>query len=361
MPSFARLSLALCVLTLWSTTALADPPPCTCQNLESLQQEYQNAVYLEGHKRRLAEHLKQVEAAQATLQKTDPTHPNAGDSVGQTSANAGAAYEAANRRLPFPQPKDYKGPAEISMIPGQCQQPINDLNKMRDGSPCEAIADSALAHERAHVDICKSLGTEAYWGRMPSVFALEEAEMYKAQAANLKAELRRVLDVSDVRLSGEWLQTTTGHGIEMVYFYAFETGDISPSSSGRDSWTMTGEGETQNQMQSMRAPEVTCTSTGAVRWSLAVTMKTDGLTFGLDMTSTTLSNDQQVLCNDGIAMAFPTVDVNVKQLAVSQPLVSGDNPLSTAWADVAVAEMASAGMTLSGEPKAVLSVTCEGQ
>jgi hypothetical protein len=90
-------------------------------------------------------------------------------------------------------------------------------------------------------------------------------------------------------------------------------------------------------------------------------MKTDGLTFGLDMTSTTLSNDQKVLCNDGIAMPLPTTDVLVEQLAVSQPLVAGDNLLSTAWADAAVAEMATAGMTMSGEPKAVLSVTCEGQ
>ncbi|MCU0828394.1 MAG: hypothetical protein MUE52_13535 [Tabrizicola sp.] len=363
MPRHAALfGLAFLGLTV-TTPAQADPPPCTCRNLESLQQEYQNAVYMEGYMRRLAEHLKGVEAKQAALNATSSASPEAGDSVGQKSANAREAYKAANWKLPFPQPKDYKGPPDVSMIPGQCQQSTDDLDGVRDGSPCEAIADAALAHEQAHVDICRNLGVQAYWGRMPSVFALEEAEMYKIQAANLKAELRRVMDVSDLRLVGEFRQKLGDDSATYSDEITFDSGDLKLSSQGGDRWTMTSEGDTVSMVVlDVVSPEPQVCMSQPVRDSFSVTLKTDGLTFDVETTGHD-GHEATISCNGGLSVPFfgsPFGGAQARRLKVAM----GDTPLPSEndWLlSAIVGAAASGGASMSTVQTATLRLTCEGQ
>ena len=352
------LAVAVLALGVADKPALAGPPACTCQNLESLQQEYQNAVFLEGYMQRLAAQLKAEEERLKGLKLSTNTDPDQNLNIVATVAQVRTAYEKANLHLPFPATKGYTGPERVPMSPGTCEQAQADLDAMEQGSPCEAIADMALAHELGHRDICDRLGAPAYWGRMLSEIALEEAGMYKIQAGNLKGELRRVLEASEITLKGEWRHVISGGDVELTYFYQFQSGDIGGASKG-DTWTMAGKGETQNSIESMKIPGVSCTSSGAVRNDFEVAVTTDGLTFGLDYADRNTGGDLKLICDGGMSMVVPTGEASSGKLASGQPLVAGDNPVPNAWADAMMALAASEGMSISGEPKTVLSVTCK--
>lgn len=359
MKRFYRILAVVACLAGVASPALAERPTCTCKNLESLQQEYQNAVYLEGYMRQLSAHLQEVEAAQTDLNQNHPEHKDAGVSVHQVSATARDAYKKAKLRLPFPKVTGYTGPTEVSMTEGTCEQPKGQLEAMESGSPCAAIAEALVTHERTHRDLCESLGKDAYWTRLPSEIALEEVAMYKAQAEKIKRELQVVLDAADVRLRGEWRHTLSGQGVELVYFYQFESQDIAAVSQGGDSWAMTGTGETQNAIESMKFPGASCRSTGSVRNAFTVSIATDGLTFGLDYADKNTGGDLTIKCDGGMSIAMPTGDASSGRLVSGQILKAGDNVIPNSWADSIMALASSEGMSITGEPKTVLSVTCE--
>jgi hypothetical protein len=346
------------ILVLWSAPTFAGPPACTCENLESLQQEYRNAIYLEQFMRQMAEVLKTEELRLKGLKSTSNNDPDKDLAIQPTVLALRDRYMAANMKLPHPQVKGYTGPTEVTMPAGSCEQPEAALQAMEDGSACEAIADATAAHELMHRDLCKAMGPEAYWDRLPSVKALEEAERYRAQAANLKSELGRVIEVSDVRLRGEWRHVVSGQGVEIVYFYQFESGDLTASSRAGDRWIFSGTGETQDMLESMKAPGLTCSSSGAYRNSFTATMDTDGLTYGLDYREELKASDIRVTCNGGMGMAVPSTESKSGRLGSSLPLAAGDNEVPNAWADAIVALAASGGMSVTGEPKTILSVTC---
>jgi hypothetical protein len=361
-PLPAGLALALLGF-LTPGVAGAEPAACTCQNLESLQQDYQNAVYMEGFFRQKAAEMQAWETENYAKKVSRAGASDDGVDVRATSnAMLKAARETAIKP-PFPAVKGYSGPLSVEMEVGTCKQSDAALKRMEDGSPCEALADAALAHELSHRDICTAMGAAAYWDRDASAFATEEADRYKAQAANLKAELGRVLEASEVKLRGEWRHALTGQGVEITYFYQFESGDMSRVSEGGERWAFSGEGETQNVLEGMKVPGVTCTGDGAIRNRFTVAMDTDGLSFGLDYTETNGGGDMTVTCRTpdgtGMGMALPSGGGSSGRLAALQPLVTGDNPLPNAWADAIKALAASEGMQVSGEPKTVLSVTCE--
>lgn len=361
-----RLSALFCLAFLGltvTTPAQAGPPPCTCRNLESLQQEYQNAVYLEVYMRKLAAHLKGVETLQTGLNTSSNSSPDQGDSVVQKSANARLAFEKANLKLPFPQTKGYTGPASVEMIPGQCKQSASDLAALENGSPCEAIADMALAHELAHSDLCVKMGANAYWARMPSEIALEEAEMYRIQALNLKAELRRVMDVSDLRLVGEFRQKLGDDSATYADEITFDSGDLKLSSQGGDRWTMTGEGDTVSMVVlDVVSPEPQVCMSQPVRDKFSVTLKTDGLTFDVETTGHD-GHEATISCNGGLSVPFfgsPFGGAQARRLKVAM----GDTPLPSEndWLlSAIVGAAASGGASMSTVQTATLRLTCEGQ
>ena len=355
--------MALVASLLNPHAALADPKPCTCQNLESLQQEYQNAVYLEGYMRRLAEHLKAVEVRQGGLNTSSNQDPDQGNSLHMMSATARDAYQKANLKLPFPQVKGYTGPSDVALAPGQCRQAQRELDALKNGSPCEAIADSALAHELAHTDICLRLGVQAYWGRLPSVFALEEAEMYKAQAANLKAELRRVLDASDLRLVGEFRTSLGDDSATYTDEITYDSGDLKLASEGGDRWTMTGDGETVSMVVlNVVSPEREICMSQPHRQSFAVTLRTDGLTFEVEATGHP-GKDTTITCSKGLMVPFFGGELGKIQ-ASRLKVAMGDTPLPVEndWLLSAImGAAAGAGASMTTVQNTTLRLTCEGQ
>jgi hypothetical protein len=203
------------------------------------------------------------------------------------------------------------------------------------------------------------MGAAAYWDRMGSAFAQDEADRYTTQAADLKSEIQRVLDVSDIRLKGEWMHTLTGQGAELVFFYSFDSGKMSTAEEGDGFWRLKGKGKTSNQLVSMKADGVSCVSTGAITNDMVVTMSTDGLSFGLELTETNSGGDMRVDCGYGAGMAVPTGEASTGQLAAGLPLKAGDTPIGNAWADQIMAMAAGEGMTLTGDPSTSISITCE--
>lgn len=349
-----RFVLALLAMLLMPQTAVAEYPPqaCSCKNLESLQQDYQNAVYLEGFFRKLSKDLKVTEASDLAK----------GISRAVSDARNDQYYADVIRivmKQPFPTVLGYTGPEAVPMIKGTCEQDPALLEKMAKGSPCNGIADAALLHEFEHRELCKAMGAAAYWDRFSSEFAADEADRYKAQAANLKSEIQRVLDVSDVQLRGEWMHTLSGQGVEIVYLYTFDSGKLTTAEQRDGFWNLKGKGTTSNQIVSMKAPGLSCTSTGAITNEMVVTMGTDGLTFGLELTETTSGGDLQMKCNVGMGMAIPAGEASSGQLAAGLPLKAGDTPVGNAWVDQITAMAASEGMSITGDPSTSLSITCE--
>jgi hypothetical protein len=342
--------------------AQSSMPECTCRNLASLQEEYQNAVYLEGYMRRLGEHLRAVEARQIDMNKNDPTNKDAGISPNQASATARQAYADKNLRLPFPNPTGYTGPSEVSMTPGTCKQPAGKLAELEGGSPCQAIADAALAHEATHRAICEKLGADAYWSRMPSEIALEEADMYKGQAANLKAELRRVLDASDLRVVGEFSYHMAAGPRDSRDKITYDSGDLSLASQGGDRWEMTGTGDSVTEMVMNDYEEgVTCT-TGEVQRPFSVSLETDGLTADVKLEGHQ-AKEVGMRCSNGLSVPMFGGLLGEQQVRRLR-LVTGDMPFpqqNEGLLSMIVGAASAGGASMGTEQSTILRLTCEGQ
>lgn len=349
-----RFVLAVLAMLLMPQTAVAEYPPqvCSCKNLESLQQDYQNAVYLEGFFRKLSNELKVSEASDLAK----------GISRDVIDAYGDQYYADVIRivvKQPFPTVLGYTGPEELPMIRGTCEQDPALLEKMAKGSPCNGIADAALLHEFEHRELCKKLGADVYWDRFSSEFAADEADRYKAQAANLKAELRQVLEAAKIELIGEWHFSADAQGMMTSdHEHLTQSTDIGGATKG-DNWTMSGKGESSNSIVTMTIMGKSCTTSGSIRNAFDVAMTTDGLTFGLEIVSRRTEGDVAVKCGGGGGMSMPTNDSYIGVIATGQPLVVGENPLDPDWVDDIKAMMAGSGLTISGEPNTRLSVTCE--
>ena len=358
MAFFPRLRILTLVAALTAPLpGFAGPPACTCQNLESLQQDYQNAVFLERKKRALAAYLKAQEDRLAGLKVTSNQDPDNDLDITATVGNLKVKFEKDYGEMPFPQVAGYSGPDTVDMPFGTCEQNRDDLAALEKGSPCAAMADAALLHELGHSNLCTAIGAKAYWSRPASALALEEAGFYKEQAANLKSELRNVLEDAKVELRGTWRHTLSGQGLTVTYFYETQTGDIGKASGG-DTWTMTGKGETATSIESMKLPGMSCTSQGAVRNSMDVVLTTDGLTFGLESRESRVAGEIVTQCGDGGGGTLPTTDTGSGELTSGQALVAGDNPLPYGWATTIKLLMRMGGMEMTGDPDMVLSVTC---
>ncbi|MCX7288124.1 MAG: hypothetical protein NTW20_11365 [Rhodobacterales bacterium] len=339
-------------LTAATASAQDGAKPCSCKNLESLQQDYQNALYLELAFNKLSTELDGYEKRDLAKGTSRSEIDNFGDQFYKD------AVKVITKAMPF-SVAGYTGPEVVPMPAGTCEQDPALLDALAKGSVCAGMADPALLHEFEHRELCKKMGPDAYWSRFGSELAAEEAERYKRQAANLKSEIKRVLDVSDVRLKGEWMHTLTGQGAELVFFYQFDSGKMSTAEEGDGFWKLKGKGTTSNELVSMKADGVSCVSSGAITNEMVVTMSTNGLSFGLELTETNTGGDMKIDCGYGAAMAVPTGEASSGQLAAGVPLKAGDTVVGNAWADQIIALAADGGMKVTGDPSTSLSITCE--
>ena len=85
MAAWRQVLIATCCLAATQARALDS---CSCRNLESLQQELENAIYDATFFDDLSRRLDVIEKRQADINKNDPTNPDAGRLVLQVSASA---------------------------------------------------------------------------------------------------------------------------------------------------------------------------------------------------------------------------------------------------------------------------------
>ena len=142
MRAWKLLLAAACCLAATNARALDS---CSCRNLESLQQELENAVYEAKFFADLSKRLDGIEKKQADINKNDPTNPDAGRLVLQVSADARHDIMAKEFKPPHGQVTGYTGPGSIDMEAGKCTQSQSALDAMAKGSPCQEIADITQA------------------------------------------------------------------------------------------------------------------------------------------------------------------------------------------------------------------------
>lgn len=327
---------------------------CSCNDLESLQQEIKNARYMEKFMLDTAAELKAWETREAAEKAAGLS------SVDINDTSSAMLKDKVERKviLPFPSVKGYSGPKEVSMDVGTCKQPDGEVEKMWGGSPCRAIADATLAHELKHRKICNEMGVKAYWDRPGSEKALEEAARYASQKEDMRSELFRLLEVADVRVRGEWMVTFAGNGMEVDAFYYFDSGDLKMAKRSDGFLELTGNGYGLSELMSMRASGITCPSNGKVTEKILGYMITDGMTFGVNMILDGPTASPMLNCA-GEPVPFPTGEPSWGELSSKVPLKVGDTEVASTWTSQIKRFAGLIGMTLTGEPSTSVTISCE--
>jgi len=275
--------------------AFAAPKACTCKNLASVQQELKNAIYLADFMTKLSKKVADAEEAQRELKKKDPNNPLSRRSVRDVSEQVWTKEKA---KLSVPRVPGDTGPEAIGLEEGTCKNQASDLKKVADGAACKELGDFALKHEEAHRKLCEGMGKEAYWKRLYSEFAAEEAERYKAQAKSIRDLLKKVIDGSTVKISEETELQIKASGMQHTYHIKTEAFKVSGKSSpGKDDWELTGKGTRTLAVTSVTMPGMTCTPPPQKLASKVTgTLKLDGLTMKLDATAETVGGTLTLQC-----------------------------------------------------------------
>lgn len=355
-----------CVAALLTGLFLASPgvagpgDECSCDNLESLQQEYQNALYLEQFFRKASAELKDWETHEAAEKAAGRSSSN----IEMTSSAMLKAKSEGDVKLPFPKVIGYTGPERVSMEVGKCVQPKAELDGLRKGSPCFAIAEASLAHEVEHQEICNKMGAAAYWDRAGSEKAIDEADRYRSQAAAMLTEINKVLGRSQISVIGEWPYTVKMEGMETEYHFEFASADINPASDGATG-EFVAKGKTSHTLKRMSMQGLNCTGGGTDFHEFTVKMKTDGMTFGLEFDGQLAGGMQSVTC-EGVTVEMPPAEGSGwGQFDIGlMPLKAGETKLSTKWTDALMpmgggfAMSMIPGFSVTGEAKSVLTISC---
>jgi hypothetical protein len=358
---FSRLFAAACIATsLGAGPSFADLQQCSCRNLESLQQELENALYEAKFFADMAEQLKQRED-ELTEAKKDPTNPDSGLDVFMTSSNLRQAI-MNGFSLPHLPAKDYTGPATVNMTYGSCEQPQSQLDAMRDGSQCKDIADITLRHEELHRALCNSMGATAYWDRMPSAIAVEEAERYRQQADEMRAALKLVIDMGTMTVEARMEPRIAGPQFDVTYSYVTASTELGGKSSpGSDTWTLNGKGNQAGKIKQARLAGMTCTSSGQLNDDVDFVMQTDGLSMSLDSTSKGKPGDLYLRCKKGFGMSMrPKGETGQGQIFSSLPMrLETEYSLDVKTMPFAQV-IAQGGMSVSGSYVAKVKLICPG-
>lgn len=362
-----RVMLAALAAVLFSHAAAAQgkaDKSCDCSNLESLQQEVENARYMAEFFKTLSGELDRIEQRQDDLNKNHPTHPDSGRSVLSVSAAARDQMmkppaEGGLLQMPHPQVKDYTGPKKVDMEPGKCEQDAGVLDAMVAGSPCKDIAEITLRHEQTHSAECRAAGAQAYWARLPSGIAAEESERYAQQAREMMDQLRRVIDESEVTL--ESVTDMSGKGQGFSGSWVITTGKAvleGKSSPGAPSWKLRGRANGTSRMTSAVVGGKACTVSGEFQDEVEYNLETDGFKVSATETTRSVSGQMQVTCGKGMGWSMrPSNEVGTGKIFSDLPLKAQiDLEQDVAKMEFAQA-IAGAGMTVSGTHRATLICT----
>jgi hypothetical protein len=326
-----------------------------------LQQELKNAVYEAGFFESLSQRLDVIEKQQIEINK-DPTNANSGKLVLQVSANARKDIIAKEFRLPHPAVTGYTGPESVDMEAGKCTQNAADLEAMRKGSACKEIADITLKHEEAHRDLCKAMGADAYWARLPSKIAAEEAERYKAQADAMRGQLKRVIDEGTLTVEASMDPHLTGPQFDVTYSYVTPKIEMKgKSSAGSDNWTLDGKGTQAGTIKKAKIAGMSCKPSGQLNDDVKMAFDTDGLTMSLDEKTKAASGDIYIKCAGGFGMSMrPKEDQGggnlFKNLLLQNETVQEVDVSTMEFAKI----IRQGGMSVSGTHKTTVTLVCPG-
>jgi hypothetical protein len=334
---------------------------CSCNNLESLQQEVKNAIYEAGFFESLSTRLDAVEKEQIKINK-DSTNPDSGRLVLQVSANARNEIMSKEFRLPHAQVTGYTGPEAVDMEAGTCKQKDADLEAMRKGSPCKEIADITLKHEEAHRNLCVSMGADAYWARLPSVIAAEEAERYKVQAGEMRQQLKRVIDEGTITVEAIMEPRVFGPQFDVTYSYVMPKIELNGKSSpGSDNWTLDGKGSQAGTIKKVKLAGMNCKASGQINDNMALSFDTDGFEMSLSVTTVSTAGDVYIKCAGGYGMSMRPQG----ESGTGSPFAGAQLKNSSEF-EVDVREMefakaiAQSGMSVSGTHKTTVALVCPG-
>ncbi|HEY6726840.1 MAG TPA: hypothetical protein VI197_22560 [Polyangiaceae bacterium] len=345
--------------------AFAAPKACSCKNLESIQQELANALYLAKFQADLATKVKQAEDDQRDLRKKNPSHPLAKYPVEKISRQEWEKLRD-DVSLPFPQVKGYTGPNSVGLIEGECKNQPNDLKALADGASCKELGTITLKHEQEHRDLCTQMGKAKYWKRLFSEIAAEEADRYTAQAKAIRVLLKKVIDGSTVKVSEETDLKITSGPMEYNYHLSMPAFKLTGKSSpGKDTWELKGTGARTVAVTSVKIPGMTCTPpTQKLPSKVTGTLELDGLKMKLDQSSVTEGGSLTMTCKipgkgqgfgygvappgeRGSGEVFKDADVKLKSSMV-------ENVAQTVWGKA----INQTGVSASGTSTTKLTITC---
>lgn len=315
------LSAALALL-LMSVPAAADDASCSCRNLQSLQEELENAEYLRDFYSKTAGEL----SAQEQKWADEKAKTGYGVDI-LASSHALMRKLLESRKLPHLPAKGYAGPAEVNMPFGSCEQDPTVLEEMRRGSQCKEIADITLEHEKKHRDLCATMGKEAYWARYASKLVAEESQRYAEQAQKLRDQLRRVIDASSVTVEAQLEPRISGPQFDVTYSYVTSPAELKgKSAAGSDSWTLNGKAVRTTTIKRARIAGMNCTGSGALKHDVTYALETDGMTMGLESTETSKSGNVKLTCKKGMGMSLmPIGEMGGGQVFSELPLQTETN------------------------------------
>ncbi|MFT3987393.1 hypothetical protein [Aestuariivirga sp.] len=354
---------AAALLIILGAQARADSgDACSCKNLTSLQQEVENADYEKQFFTTLSERLKAIEAKQVEVNK-DPTNPDSGRSVLAVSGNARKEIMAKEFRLPHDPPDGYTGPKSVDLDAPACEQDPEQLKAMRNGSACKAIADITLSHEAAHTAKCKADTPAVYWDRLPSALAAEEAERYTEQAKAMRAELKRVVDGSTVRVSAIMEPHMTGPRFDVTYSYVMYPFELSSAGSGGGGLSIfKGDGKQAGTIKRVKLAGMSCTPSGQLNDDISMTMETDGFTMGMKQSSHARPGDVRLKCKHGSGMSLrPQSDSGSGPVFQGEPLQLSST-ITRNVADMSFAKLLrQGGFSVDGKQVVTVDLVCPGQ
>lgn len=306
---FPRRDLACATLFIfaWASLGLSahagEVASCSCRHLESIQQEIRNAEALIEVQQKIRNELEVIEA-QLIEAKKNPLSPDSDVNIYDRSLRARGEI-LSKFKLPYTPAIGYRGPAEIKMSFGTCEQSASELDKLKAGSQCQELAVINLAHESAHRAECQKSGATEYWKRLPSKMAAEEVVRYTQQVADLRKLLKKVLDAGDVIVEAHMEPRIRGPQFDVTYSY--QTGPIKlkgKSSPGSDRWSLNGNGMQVVRIGQMKISGMSCTSAGQAATQVDLSMETDGLTMALRGNSKSAPGDIKVQCHGGYGISM---------------------------------------------------------
>lgn len=352
---------AFAFLLVLNFAPFAAAAPCSCKNLESLQQETENARYEAQFFADLANRLKAFEGRQIEVNK-DPANPDSGKSVLVASAQERQRIMASEFRLPHGQVKDYTGPASVDMEPLTCSQKPADLAGLQSGAPCDEIGAISVAHETRHAADCEAMGAEAYWARLPSVIAAEEAARYAEQAKAMEDLLKGVIDKGTLTVEAVLTPTYSAQGFTARYSHTISKMELKGHSSGAPEWALMGNGRQISRLEHVQIVGMSCTPSGELIEDAGLTARTDGFSLSLAGRMKYVSGQIKIKCRKGMGMSgFQPGEAGAGSYFEAEPF----RPEMSMVRDVSTMAFAqivkSGGINVTGEERVTVKLECPGE